>query len=99
MLTAGGIAVTSFLALTAFPTLTIRVFGIFTAIGIFSAMLLEMSFIPAFRSLLPSPKRYETDRERWIDWLARPLDSVARLILKRRWTMIFGGLTLCVVVC
>ena len=36
MLTAGGIAVTSFLALTAFPTLTIRVFGIFTAIGIFS---------------------------------------------------------------
>ena len=56
MLTAGGIAVTSFLALTAFPTLTIRVFGIFTAIGIFSAMLLEMSFIPAFRSLLPSPR-------------------------------------------
>jgi len=98
MLTAGGIAVTSFLALTAFPTLTIRVFGIFTAIGIFSAMLLEMSFIPAFRSLLPSPKRYETDRERSIDWLARPLDSVARLILKRRWTMIFGGLALCVVV-
>ncbi|MGH8246179.1 MAG: efflux RND transporter permease subunit, partial [Gammaproteobacteria bacterium] len=37
MLTAGSIAVASFLSLTAFPTLTIRVFGIFTATGILSA--------------------------------------------------------------
>lgn len=92
MLTAGGIAVTSFLALTAFPTLTIRVFGVFTAIGILSAILLEMTFIPAFRSLLPSPKRYETERERSVDWLARPLDAIAQIILARRWPLVFGGL-------
>jgi len=90
MLTAGSIAVMSFLALTAFPTLTIRVFGIFTAIGILSAMLLEMTFIPAFRSLLPAPKRYETERERSVDWLERPVQAIARLILNRRWNLIFG---------
>ena len=92
MLTASSIAVMSFLALTAFPTLTIRVFGIFTAIGIFSAMLLEMSFIPAFRSLLPAPRRYETERERSVDWLDRPVQAIARLILSRRWYLIFGVL-------
>ena len=92
MLTAGSIAVMSFLALTAFPTLTIRVFGIFTAIGIFSAMLLEMTFIPAFRSLLPSPKRSETERERSADGLDRPVRALGRVILERRWKMIFGSL-------
>ena len=90
MLTAGSIAVMSFLALTAFPTLTIRVFGIFTAIGIVSAMLIEMTFIPAFRSLLPTPKRYETERERSSDWLDRTVHAIARLILTRRWKVIFG---------
>ena len=90
MLTAGSIAVASFLALTAFPTLTIRVFGIFTAIGIFSAMLIEMTFIPAFRSLLPTPRRYETERERSSDWLDRAVQTIARLIFTRRWAVIFG---------
>jgi predicted RND superfamily exporter protein len=90
MLTAGSIAVMSFLALTAFPTLTIRVFGIFTAIGIVSAMLIEMTFIPAFRSLLPTPKRYEIERERSADWFDRPVRAIARLILTRRSTVIFG---------
>lgn len=92
MLTAGSIAVMSFLALTAFPTLTIRVFGIFTAIGIVSAMLIEMTFIPAFRSLLPTPKRYEIERERSADCFDRPVQAIARLILTRRLTVIFGVL-------
>ena len=94
MVTAGSIAVMSFLALAAFPTLTIRVFGIFTAIGIFSAMLLEMTFIPAFRSLLPPPQRYETERERSADWLDRPVQAIATVILNRRWHLIFGILAL-----
>jgi hydrophobe/amphiphile efflux-3 (HAE3) family protein len=92
MLTAGSIAVMSFLALTAFPTLTIRVFGIFTAIGILSAMLLEMTFIPAFRSMLPAPKRYELERERSVDWLDRLVEGIAGLILTGRWKVIFGTL-------
>lgn len=92
MLTAGSIAVASFLSLAAFPTLTIRVFGIFTAIGIFSAMLLEMTFIPAFRSLLPTPKGYETARERAVDWLDRPMLAVARMIRSRHRRRIFAAL-------
>jgi uncharacterized protein len=98
MLTAGSIAVMSFLALTAFPTLTIRVFGIFTAIGIVSAMLIEMTFIPAFRSLLPTPKRYEIERERSADWFDRPVQAIARLILTRRSTVIFGVLGALVII-
>jgi uncharacterized protein len=90
MLTAGSIAVASFLSLTAFPTLTIRVFGVFTAIGIFSAMLLEMTFIPAFRTLLPSPKGYETARERAVDWLDRPVQAVVRVIVSRRGRITFA---------
>lgn len=92
MLTAGSIAVVSFLALTAFPTLTIRIFGVFTAIGIFSAMILEMTFIPAFRSLIPAPKRYETEREHARGLLDRLTGSIANLIIAERWKPIFQAL-------
>ena len=90
MLTAGSIAVVSFLALTAFPTLTIRVFGVFTAIGILSAIILEMTFIPAFRSLIPAPRRYEAEREQARDVLDRLTGASARLIISRRWGALFG---------
>lgn len=92
MLTAGTMATISFLALTVFPTLTIRVFGVFTATGILSAMILEMTFIPAFRSLIPAPKRYETEREQLRDWLDRLTVSIGNLIIARRWGLLFGTL-------
>jgi len=92
MLTAGTIAVASFSALTAFPTLTIRVFGIFTAAGILSAMILEMTFVPAFRSFIAAPKRYETERERLMDRLDRFTAAIARAITGRRWGLLFGAL-------
>ncbi|MBI4400536.1 MAG: RND family transporter [Nitrospirae bacterium] len=92
MLTAGSMAVASFLALTAFPTLTIRVFGVFTAAGILSAMVLEMTFIPAFRSFIPAPKRYEMERERLRDWLDRFTEAVSGAILARKWGRVFGPL-------
>ncbi|MER3423565.1 MAG: hypothetical protein C4293_10360 [Nitrospiraceae bacterium] len=47
MLTAGSIAVVSFLSLTAFPTLTIRIFGVFTAIGILSAIIRDFFLRPS----------------------------------------------------
>lgn len=92
MLTAGSIAVVSFLALTAFPTLTIRIFGVFTAAGILSAMILEMTFIPAFRSLIPAPKRYELERERLRDRLDLFTEALATTITRRGWLRIFGTL-------
>lgn len=96
MLTAGSIAVASFLSLTAFPTLTIRVFGIFTATGILSAVILEMTFIPAFRSFIAAPKRYETEREKIKDWLDRVTNGITEVIVNKRWGLLFG--TLAVVV-
>jgi predicted RND superfamily exporter protein len=57
MLTAGLIAAASFASLVAFGIATIRVFGLFTAAGIASALMLEMTFIPACRVLLPAPRR------------------------------------------
>jgi predicted RND superfamily exporter protein len=89
MLTAGSIAVVSFLALTTFPTLTIRVFGIFTAAGIASAVLLEMTFIPALRSWLAAPKRYEVERERQADVLDRFTSWVAAELANARWGRLF----------
>jgi len=92
MLTAGSIAVASFLSLTAFPTLTIRVFGIFTATGILSAVILEMTFIPAFRSFISAPKRYETEREKIKDWLDRITNGITEVIVNKRWGLLFGTL-------
>ena len=98
MLTAGSIAVASFLSLTAFPTLTIRVFGIFTATGILSAVILEMTFIPAFRSFIPAPKRYETEREKIKDWLDRITNGITEVIVNKRWGVLFGTLALLIAV-
>jgi predicted RND superfamily exporter protein len=90
MLTAGTIAVVSFLSLILFPTLTIQIFGIFTAMGILSALILEMTFIPALRSFLGAPRRYEMEREQVKDWLDRFTNGVTRLIVNKRWGLLFG---------
>jgi predicted RND superfamily exporter protein len=60
MLTAGLIAAASFASLVAFGIASIRVFGLFTAAGIAAALVLEMSFIPACRVLLPAPPPHAT---------------------------------------
>ena len=59
MLTAGGIAALGFFSLIVFEIVSVRTFGLFTAIGILSAMLIEMTFMPALRSLLPAPGKLE----------------------------------------
>ncbi len=56
MVLAGGIAAAGFFSLLTFNIPTIRSFGIFTGIGILSALVIEMTFIPALRSMLPPPK-------------------------------------------
>src|SRR5207244_4115834 len=53
MLTAGIVAVAGFFSLMVFDNISIRVFGIFTGVGILSVVLLEMIFIPALRALQP----------------------------------------------
>ncbi len=83
MLAAGSVAAVSFCSLITFGTATIRTFGLFTALGIVSALVIEMTCIPAVRACLPAPRARERSREAaahpWLDaLLARASGAVTR---------------------
>lgn len=63
MIVACTVAALGFFSLMIFEIRSIRTFGIFTGAGVLSALILELSFIPALRSLLPPPKDREIARE------------------------------------
>lgn len=95
MLIAGGIAALGFFSLIVFKITTIQTFGIFTGCGIVSALLLEMTFIPAVRSLLKPPTDADRARihansiwDRVPAWIANQVISRNR----RRWVIVgFSG--------
>jgi len=64
MLAAGGVAIVGFASLVVFEIKSIQVFGLFTAAGIASALVLELTLIPALRATLPAPGSRELERER-----------------------------------
>lgn len=64
MMAAGLVAALSFWSLTTFGTASIRTFGLFTGFGILSAMVVEMTIIPAVRAMLPAPPNRERERQR-----------------------------------
>jgi predicted RND superfamily exporter protein len=55
MLAAGVIAALGFFSLMVFEMGSVKAFGLFTGVGILSALLIEMTFIPALRSRLAPP--------------------------------------------
>lgn len=55
MMVAGMVAALGFFSLIVFKITTVRTFGIFTGMGILAALILEMTFIPAIRSMLKPP--------------------------------------------
>lgn len=55
MIAASVIAAMGFLSLTVFEIKTVKVFGIFTGLGILSTLLIELTFMPALRSMLKPP--------------------------------------------
>lgn len=63
MLAAGTVAALSFCSLATFRMATIRTFGLLAGFGVFSAMAIEFTVIPALRSLLPAPRKTERARE------------------------------------
>jgi predicted RND superfamily exporter protein/outer membrane lipoprotein-sorting protein len=63
MLAAGGVAIAGFASLVVFEIKSIQVFGLFTAAGIASALILELTLIPALRAVLPPPRARELERE------------------------------------
>jgi predicted RND superfamily exporter protein len=76
MIAASVIAAMGFLSLTIFEIKTVKIFGIFTGLGILSALLIELTFMPALRSCLKPPvlKPKKHSRSLWnviINFIAR----------------------------
>jgi predicted RND superfamily exporter protein len=92
MLTAGSVAALGFLSLAVFEIATIRTFGVFTGLGILSALILEMTFIPALRSLLPAPGRRESHRESERRVWDRITEAIAGWVIGPRRRLIYAAL-------
>ncbi|WP_205833186.1 outer membrane lipoprotein-sorting protein [Azohydromonas caseinilytica] len=82
MLIAGGVAALGFFSLLVFNIQTIRAFGVFTGAGILSAALLEMTFIPAVRSMLKPPSDKDVALESRVRIWDRMVNGVAGLLLQ-----------------
>lgn len=88
MLTAGLVASAGFLSLASFGVPAVREFGLMAALGILSALALELSFIPACRVLLPAPRARERQRERSHGLLDPALLALVRAVTARpRWVL------------
>ena len=86
MMVAGTVAALGFFSLVVFEITTVRTFGIFTGIGIVAALILEMTLIPALRSLLPAPGGKERKIEQRIRIWDRITSAIASATLyHRRW--------------
>jgi predicted RND superfamily exporter protein len=81
MLAAGLIASAGFGSLTTFGIASVRVFGLLMASGILSALIIEMTFTPACRCLLPAPRGRELRREEEASWLDHMLEKIAHLVV------------------
>ena len=80
MIAASVIAALAFASLVTFGTASIRTFGVFTALGIVSTLVIELTIIPALRASLPAPRLSERQHEAaphpWIDAGLRRLAKV-----------------------
>jgi uncharacterized protein len=93
MVIAGVVAALGFFSLLVFDIATIRSFGVFTGMGILSAVFLEMTFIPAVRSLLPAPKDSTIAREqRKRIWDQIPIWIGKHIVEAKKRHLLFGGL-------
>jgi len=97
VLSAGIVAAASFASLLTFELPTFRSFGLMTAFGILSALVLEMTLIPALRSLIPPPSGKEMETVLSRDSSDRFFNTVATWALgPRRKRVLIGGV--CVLV-
>ena len=100
MIAAGTIAALSFCSLVTFRTATIRTFGLFTGFGILSALVIELTIIPAVRAMLPTPRRREREREAAAHpWLDAFLRASARAASGRGRWRVFAGAAVLIAAC
>jgi predicted RND superfamily exporter protein/outer membrane lipoprotein-sorting protein len=90
-ITAAVAAAIAFLSLLVFEIRAVRTFGVFSAMGILSALVLELTFIPALRSLLPPPKEREQQRERAHTVWDRITSAIADLVTGPRRGLVWVG--------
>lgn len=81
MLTAGFVAAGGFASLVTFETPSIRAFGMLTAFGILAALTIEMTFIPAIRTLLKPPDERHLLREKRRSEFDSIVESLSRWII------------------
>lgn len=84
MLTAGLVASAGFLSLITFGVTSVRMFGLLMALGILSALTIEMTFTPACRALLPPPTERESIRERQGGVIRSTFKSIAAIPVRHR---------------
>lgn len=94
MITAGLIATITFLSLTTAGISVVRHFGVFAGLGVFGALVLEMTLIPALRSWLPAPKVRETASEQRVGPLDRVLEKLSDALVGGRAPWILGAAVL-----
>jgi len=85
MITAGVTAAAGLFSLMLFPIRSIQVFGFLSGAGILSALVIEMTFIPACRTLLPPPRRKEIAAEQHGGLLETALEALAHTVTRRPW--------------
>ena len=99
MIVAGLIAVITFLSLAGTGIPMVQHFGVFAGCGVLATMIIEMTVIPAVRSMLRPPKDVEAARERKAGVLDRFLTGVAdNLVGGRAPLVVAGGLLVLAVV-
>lgn len=95
MIAAGLTAALGFLSLLTFDAPSMRAFGFFTAMGIVSAVVIELTFVPALRALLPAPRARELQAERRGGVVTALALHASRLVLgPRAWLIPTGVLLL-----
>src|SRR5205823_7167802 len=78
----------------------IRAFGLFTGFGILSALVIELTIVPAVRAMLPTPRRREREREAAAHpWLDAFLRASARAASGRGRWQVFAGAAVLIAAC
>jgi hydrophobe/amphiphile efflux-3 (HAE3) family protein len=98
MAIACGIAAAGFASLATFRVPAVRDFGLMAAFGILSALALELTFIPACRTLLRAPRSAEALRERSHRLLEATLDRAAALVLRHP-VLVLAGIAVLTAAC
>ncbi len=93
------VVITSLTTMAGFASLatsslrSIRDFGIYTSIGVFAAMVISLTFVPAVLRLLSPPREVASRRRHDHRWVSAGLPALSRLAVgKRRW--IYVGILL-----